>query len=201
GFGLSAGADVPSNPEQHVVDGIESPENYELGDSVSDVWSAASALLAAVPTARERLYLDGTSFGGGVAALAVAWDQRFARAFLEVPTFGAQELRMQLPTNGSGAAIQRWARRPGRRQQVTYTLSYFDAACAARFARVPTMVAAAESDAVVTPPGQFAIYNALRRSLAPDDARLYVLRAGHAPMTSQEAVALAAARRRWFGMD
>ncbi len=201
GFGLSAGPDIPSNPDQHVVDGIESPDTYELGDSVADVWSAASALIAAVPTARERLYLDGTSFGGGVAALALAWDERFARAFLEVPTFGAQELRMQLPTNGSGAAVQLYARGPDRRRLVRRTLAYFDAACAARFARVPTMVAAAESDPVVTPPGQFVIYNALRKSAGADDARLFVMRAGHAELSAQETEALAAARRRWFAME
>ena len=201
GFGLSAGPDVPSDPQEHVIDGIASRDTYEIGDSVADVWSGASALLAAVPSARERLYLDGTSFGGGVAALAVAWDERFARAFLEVPTFGAQELRLRLPTTGSGAAVQRLARRPGSRALVERTLAYFDAACAARFTKVPTMVAAAESDAVVTPPGQFSIYNALRRSLRADDVRLYVMRAGHAPLTAQEGEALTTARRRWFGMD
>lgn len=200
GFGLSATPDVPSNPAEHVVQGIDSPETYELADSVADVWSSASALIEAVPTARRRLYLDGTSFGGGVSAMALAWDRRFARAFLEVPTFGSQQLRMALPTNGSGASVQQYASTPARRAQVERTLSYFDAATAATYAQVPTMVAAARQDPMVTPPGQFAIYNGLRRAM-DDDARLYVMRAGHSATTDAENQALTAARREWFSMS
>ncbi len=200
GFGLSATPDVPSNPDAHVLQGIESPETYELAESVADVWSSASALLEAVPGARRRLYLDGTSFGGGVSAMALAWDRRFTRAFLEVPTFGDQQLRMALPTHGSGAAVQRYAATPARRAQAARTLSYFDAATAATFARVPTMVAAARQDPMVTPPGQFAIYNGLRRSLDAAEARLYVMRAGHSAVTEAETEALTAARRQWFAM-
>lgn len=195
GFGLSQVPGVSSDATQHVVDGIDSPETYELGHSVQDIWSATSALIDAVPTARERIYLDGTSFGGGIGTMALAFDRRFARAYLEVPTFGAQPLRLETPSHGSAEAVRHYANGP-RRNRVLRTLRYFDAATAARFVRVPTMVSAATRDAFVLPAGQFAIYNGLA-----GPRRLFVMSAGHAPISDREEDVQRAARRRWFAMN
>ena len=90
---------------------------------------------------------------------------------IDVPTFGHQPLRLSLPTIGSGAAVQGFAR--GNRH-VAETLAYFDAAVAARHVHVRTHVSAALFDPAVAPPGQFAVYNAL-----PSPKDLFVRTAGH----------------------
>jgi cephalosporin-C deacetylase len=177
------------------VFGIESRQSYEIGHSVADVWCAANALLAKAPLARGRLFLEGGSFGGGIGMLALAWDHRFAKAYFEVPTFGFQVIRTRLPTLGSANAVQKYIATAKHPANVLRTLSYFDAGSAARFTQVPTMIAAARSDAFVAPPGQFAIYNALA---APKE--LVVMSAGHAEIPPSEARRLDARRRAWLAM-
>ncbi len=172
GISRSACADISSNPNDHVLHGIERRETYVHGGCAADtVWCAASALLALFPMAARRLDYLGISFGGGIGALALPWDARFHRAHLNVPSFGHHPLRLALPCVGSGEAVRHDQRRTG---QVLATLRYFDAAVAARYLRIPVHVAAARFDPAVPPPGQFAIYNALagRREL-------FVLQAGH----------------------
>ena len=121
--------------------------------------------------AARRLDYLGISFGGGVGALALPWDERFHRAHLNVPSFGHHPLRLNCPCVGSGEAVRAYQRRTGRALE---TLRYFDAAVAARHLRIPLHVAAARFDPAVPPPGQFAIYNALA-----GHRELFVLRAGH----------------------
>jgi cephalosporin-C deacetylase len=115
--------------------------------------------------------MPGISLGGGLGAIALAWDTRLGRGHLNVPTFGHQPLRLELPCVGSGEAVRVFARTHGRLPEA---LRYLDAALAARHIRQPVHVAAARFDPVVPPPGQFAVYNAL-----PGDRRLFVLEAGH----------------------
>ncbi len=121
--------------------------------------------------AAQRLDYLGISFGGGIGALALPWDERFHRAHLNVPSFGHHPLRLTLPCVGSGEAVRRYQQHTGR---VLETLRYFDAAVAARYLKIPVHVAAARFDPAVPPPGQFAIYNALA-----GQRELFVLEAGH----------------------
>ena len=172
GISRSTHADIPGDPNAHVLHGIEQRETYVLGGCAADtVWCAASALLELFPMAARRLDYLGISFGGGVGALALPWDERFHRAHLNVPTFGHQPLRLALPCVGSGEAVRLYQQRTGRALD---TLRYFDAAVAARHLRIPTHVAAARFDPVVPPPGQFAVYHALA-----GPRELFVLQAGH----------------------
>ena len=172
GISRSACTAISSNPLCHVLHGIGQRETYILGGCAADtVWCAASALLELFPMAAQRLDYLGISFGGGVGALALPWDERFHRAHLNVPTFGHQALRLALPCIGSGEAVRQRHIQTGR---VLDTLRYFDAATAAQRLRIPVHVAAARFDPVVPPPGQFAIYNALT---GPKE--LFVLQAGH----------------------
>ena len=158
GFDRSARPELPGEALHHVVHGIESREGYLLRGCAADLWAAASALLALFPEVAGRLHYGGTSFGGGLGALALAWDGRFAKAFLEVPTFGNHPLRVTLPCVGSGAAVRsRWRRRP----EVLEVLAFYDAATAARRIAVPVLAAPALFDPVVPPPGQWAVANAL----------------------------------------
>ncbi|WNI22681.1 acetylxylan esterase [Streptomyces sp. ITFR-16] len=191
--GLVAG--IPDEADRHVLHGIASRETYVIGDCAADLWCAASALQELFPglAGAGRLGYLGESFGGGLGALALPWDERFGAAQLTVPTFGNHPLRLTLPCAGSGESVRRYHR--GHPEAVD-VLRYFDAATAAGFLERPTLVAAALFDPSVPPPGQFAVYNALA-----GERELLVLEAGHFEHAGlgQDVAALGAARRRFFG--
>ncbi|MCM2411984.1 acetylxylan esterase [Streptomyces sp. RKAG290] len=203
--GLRAG--IPDAADGHVLHGIESRDTYVIGDCVADLWCAASALHELVPelapgsgvdhgaasnAGTGRLGYLGESFGGGLGALALPWDDRFGAAQLTVPTFGNHPLRLTLPCVGSGESVRRYHR---EHPEVTEVLRYFDAATAAGRLELPTLVAAALFDPSVPPPGQFAVHHALA-----GERELLVLSAGHFEHAglAGEVAALAAARGRFF---
>ncbi|MEU9762801.1 acetylxylan esterase [Streptomyces sp. NPDC047985] len=194
--GLQEG--VPDTSARHVLHGIASRDTYVIGDCVADLWCAASALNELVPetdpgAGGPRLGYLGESFGGGLGALALPWDDRFGAGQLTVPTFGNHPLRLTLPCAGSGEAVRGYHR---THPEVIEVLRYFDAATAAARLELPVLVAAALFDPSVPPPGQFAVYNAL-----PGERELQVLDAGHFdhPGRAAETEELYAARRRFFG--
>ena len=172
-YGLSRSrcAAVSDNPALHVIYNIDDPERYVLRNCVEDIWFGASALLQAFPHIAGHLAYSGVSFGGGVGAMAMAWDNRFQRAALNVPSFGHQPLRLTLPTTGSANAVQAYYR---SHRNLMATLQYYDAAQAAKYLVQPLHLALALFDPVVAPPGQFAIHNS-----APNAKELFVLTAGH----------------------
>lgn len=171
GLGRSSRPPISSDPAFHVLHDIDRRDRYILGGCVEDVWTGVSALLALRPEVAGRIGYLGTSFGGGIGAMALAWERRVFRAHLDIPSFGHQALRLLLPTCGSGHSVQGFAR---RNRDVSQTLAFYDGAVAARRIGQPVHVAAALFDPVVVPPGQFAIYNAL-----PGPKELFVRRAGH----------------------
>ncbi|MEV0647306.1 acetylxylan esterase [Phytomonospora sp. NPDC050363] len=186
---------VPGIPEvaaEHVLHGIESRETYVHGGCAADVWCAATALTTLIPETAGSLGYLGSSFGGGIGALALPWDRRFAAAHLDVPSFGNHPLRVTLPCVGSGDAV---TARHRRHPEVLDVLAYFDAATAASRITMPVQVGAALFDPAVPPPGQFAVYNALG-----GDKRLHVLPAGHFPHKGEAEAgeALFAAQREFF---
>jgi cephalosporin-C deacetylase len=173
GIGCSPVAGVSSDPNLHVLHHIEDRQRYIIGGCVDDLWLAVSALLALFPEVAGQVAYSGVSFGGGIGALAAPWDARMGRLHLQVPTFGHQALRLTLPSVGSGESVRSFQRQHDF--QVMDTLAYFDAASAARYLRIPVLVAAALFDPVVPPPGQFAVFNAIAEPLK----RLFVLQSGH----------------------
>lgn len=171
GFNRSAHAGLPNVANRHVLHGIEAKETYIHRGCVADLWCAASALIELHPRAAKRLHYFGGSFGGGIGALALPWDDRFHKAFLDVPSFGQHPLRLTFPCTGSGEAVRLYAQ---EHPEVAEVLRYFDAATAARLIKIPVLVAAALFDPAVPPPGQFAVFNAL-----PGRKELYVRQAAH----------------------
>ena len=157
----------------HVLEGIESRESYVLGGCAADVWCAGSALTELV--GELPLVFVGGGFGGGQGALALPWDSRFVAGALRVPSFGQYDLRLHLPCTGSGERVREHVSLHPRAREV---LRYFDAATAAGFLTVPTLMACALWDPAVPPPGQFAVHNAARGATG-ERARLQVLAAGH----------------------
>jgi cephalosporin-C deacetylase len=171
GLGRSARPPISSDPNWHVLHDIHRRDRYILGGCVEDLWTGVSALLQITPHLAGHLGYMGISFGGGIGALGLPWEGRITRGHLNVPTFGNQALRLNLPTTGSAAAVQTFAR---AHPEVLQSLAFYDAAAAARFICQPMHVAAALFDPAVAPPGQFSIYNAIS---APKE--LFVLTAGH----------------------
>lgn len=189
GFNRSARRGLPHNSARHVTHGIETRETTILRACVADLWASASVLLELFPHVEGNLDYSGGSFGGGLGALMLPWDNRYRRAHLDVPTFGNHPLRVQLPCNGSGRAVSSYHR---RHPEVLTVLSTFDAATAARLIQTPTLVSPALSDASVPPPGQFAVYNALEC-----DKKLWVRQTGH-PDNQDDNETLFSIVSQWF---
>jgi cephalosporin-C deacetylase len=159
GFSLSAQRNLPDHAEAHVLHGIHSREAYILRGCVAELWHAATVLLQRYPAARHSLVFYGVSFGGGLGALMLPWDDRFQRAFLGVPTFGHHPLRLQFQRGGSGLSVREyWLAHP----DVEAVLPYYDAATAATHIRIPVLTEVALFDPCVCPPGQWAVANAIR---------------------------------------
>lgn len=148
----------PALPSDHVRAGLSHQNTYSHRFAAADVWRAATVLLEAVPAAATALDFSGSSFGGGIGALALPWDPRFRRAALDVPSFGHHEIRLSRRSTGSGEAVRQHL---GHHPEARRVLDYFDAAISARRLRIPTQVVAAVLDPMVDPRGQFAVYHAL----------------------------------------
>lgn len=160
GRGLPARSMVPGVDGRYtgegvrpVLWGIESPRAYSVVGSVADLWIATGIANALLPRARRRVY-SGGSFGGGIGAMALAFDDLFDAAWLGVPSFGDQPLRVSLPCLGSGRDATEHVR---AHPEAMRTLAYADAAIAARRVKTPCHCEAALVDPVVPAPGQFAV--------------------------------------------
>jgi cephalosporin-C deacetylase len=193
GLSRSARAPISTDPAWHVLHDIDQAQKYILGGCVEDVWVAVSVLAGFYPGLAGIGYA-GTSFGGGIGGLAVAFDPRIDRGHLVVPTFANIPLWLTLPTVGSGAAVQTYQK---AHPEVIETLRFFDSAVAAARIETPMLVAAARFDPAVAPPCQFSLANALTRSKHHET---FVLDAGHFDYPEMDAqhVRLAAAVRRFF---
>ncbi|MFC0529629.1 acetylxylan esterase [Phytohabitans kaempferiae] len=176
GLPRSLSAAIPAVTAEHVLHGISSRDTYVHRFCVADIWRAASVLLERFPGI-EQLDYSGGSFGGGIGALALPWDDRFRRAHLSLPSFGHHPLRLRVPCTGSGEAVRH---RVAREPELRTVLGYFDAATAATRIRIPTFVSVARRDSAVPPVGQFAVYHALG-----GPKRLYLLSAGHTTYPGQ----------------
>ena len=171
GLSRSRCVTVSDQPQYHVIHNLDNPNTYILGGCVEDLWLAVSLLLKRYPATTGRIGYMGISFGAGIGALAMACDTRIQRGHLNVPTFGHQPLRLQLPSIGSAEAVQAYI---GEHEQARATLAYYDAATAASYVQQAGFIAAALFDPLVAPPGQFAIYNSWA-----GPKQLFVLQAGH----------------------
>lgn len=173
GLSRSARPPVSQDPAWHVLDHIDRRDDYIIGGCVDDLWLAVSVLTSLYPWIGNRTGYCGTSFGGGIGALAIPFDPRIDRGYLNVPTFGNRPLSLKLPTTGSAHALQLYSR---THPEVLETLRLFDAATAATRIRIPMLVAPALFDPAVPPPCQFAVANALP---AEEFNEIFILDAGH----------------------
>ncbi len=172
GLSLSAKAPISTEPCWHVLHDIDILDRYILGGCVEDLWLSVSAMLQLFPPLSGHLGYLGISFSGGLGALALAYEQRIARAHVNVPAFGHHPLRLRLPSLGSADSQQKYYCQ--HKKHTLQVLRYFDAATAAKRISIPMHFACATYDPCVAPPGQFAIYNT-----TPQNKQLFVLEAGH----------------------
>ncbi len=195
GLSRSRRPPISSDPAWHVLHDIDKPDRYILGGCVEDLWVAVSVLTGLYPGLEGRIFYSGTSFGGGIGALALAFDQRIARGHLMVPTFANMPLWLTLPTVGSGHSVQTYRK---THADVLKTLSLFDAATSAARIKIPMLVAVARFDPAVAPPCQFSVANALPPS---NHHEIFVLDAGHFdyPGKQQQHALLTEKVGRFFG--
>ncbi len=180
GLSRSRRPPISDDPAWHVLDNIESPERYILGGCVEDLWVAVSVLVSLHPEVDGRIGYAGLSFGGGIGALAIPFDDRIDRGHLEVPTFGNMPVWLSLPTTGSGQSVQRYRE---THPAVLDTLALFDAGTAAMRIQKPMLMAVARFDPAVAPPCQFSVANALPTSTPHETV---ILDAGHVDYPGQE---------------
>jgi cephalosporin-C deacetylase len=173
GLSRSRRPPISSDPGWHVLHDIHRPERYILGGCVEDLWVAVSVLTRLHPEIEGRVGYSGISFGGGIGAIAIAFDTRIDRGHLAVPTFGNMPIWLTLPTVGSGRSVQNHQKTHG---DLSRTLSLFDAATAATRIDRPMLVAVARFDPAVAPPCQFSVANALPASKHHETV---ILDAGH----------------------
>ncbi len=192
GFHRSSHDHIPGNSGRHVLHGITRRETYSHRGSAADLWCAASALLRLFPSVAPRLDYSGGSFGGGIGALAIPWDSRFRRAWLDVPSFGNHPLRLQIPCTGSGESVRLYHL---EHPEIFEVLRYFDSANAASHFTIPVFVSAALRDPTVPPAGQFSVYNAIK-----SPRELFVRTAGH-PSTDEDNSRLFSLLDAWFSQD
>ncbi len=194
GLSRSSRPPISSDPTWHVLHDIDKRDSYILGGCVEDLWLAVSALTSLYPELDGRIGYSGTSFGGGIGALALAFDRRIDRGHLVVPTFGNMPVWLSLPTVGSGHSVQNYRK---RHPEVLKTLSLFDAAIAATRIEIPMLVAAARFDPAVAPPCQFSVANALP---AAKHHETFILDAGHFdyPGSQEQHALLSDKVRRFF---
>lgn len=171
GISRSQVENIPEDPSNHVLHNIDDKDNYVIRGCVDDTWLAVSAAELLFPSVKEHIGYMGISFSGGIGALAAPWDKRIKKMHIQVPTFGNQPLRLDLPSLGSANAVQAFYQ---KHPFVVETLAFYDAAVAAEYLTVPIHIAAALADPYVAPPGQFSIYNNIK-----SDKQLYVLDKGH----------------------
>ncbi len=194
GLSRSRRPPISDDPQWHVLHDIDKPGRYILGGCVADLWVAVSALIALYPWLDGRIGYSGTSFGGGIGALALPFDRRIDRGHLVVPTFGNMPLWLSLPTTGSGRSVQTYV---AKHAEARMTLGYFDSSIAATRISKPMLVAVARFDPVVAPPCQFSVANARPPS---NDHETFVLDAGHFdyPGVAEQQALLSAKVRRLF---
>ncbi|MCW6506595.1 acetylxylan esterase [Lichenifustis flavocetrariae] len=173
GLSRSRRPPISDDPAWHVLHDIDKPERYILGGCVEDLWLAVSVLIKLYPVLEGRIGYSGISFGGGIGALAMAFEPRIDRGHLVVPTFSNMPVWLTLPTIGSGHSVQNYQK---THRDVLETLALFDAATAATRINIPLLVAVARFDPAVAPPCQFSVANARPTS---NHHQVVILDAGH----------------------
>lgn len=175
GLGLSQCKEIPWQLGAHAGYGFEAPENYVITGGVRDLWIALTIMIDMFPDTADNILCSGASLGGAMGAMCIPWDDRIHYGELTVPTLGGRiVLNYPCAPDSPGENRRRKALADESGMRI---IDFCNAAAAARFISVPTLIIPALSDPVVPPPGQFAIANSI-----PEKYRIMKIRdVGHGP--------------------
>ena len=163
GFGESYGAVPQRSPWGYMLTGIENPRAHVLRGAVADYMRAYQVGAKLFEGRTRRTVFHGYSFSAALALMTEATRPTADVLVLGVPTFGWHAGRHQLVESGSAVETRQYIdARPGEREQVMNTLSYFDSMNFAPFIRCPTIAGYGRRDSVVPPETVLAILGQLK---------------------------------------
>ena len=141
----------------HVIKDIEDPRKYIIRACVCAYWQGARLLQNLYPGL--PMFYDGTSFGGGLGAMLLAWGDIFKGGFVGQPTFANHPFRLAFETRGSASAVRALYHRadPEMRAKILRTLSYYETVFHARRIKVPVVFWNSVFDPAVPSAGQFSV--------------------------------------------
>ena len=159
GFHLSANSKkvISNSAAAHVIKHIEDPKAYILRACVAAYWQGARILQDLYP--RLPMIYEGTSFGGGLGVMLLAWGNLFKGGFVGQPTFANHPFRLKNETRGSAASVRAlWLRSNAEmRAKIEHTLGYYETVFHARRIKVPVVFWNSVFDPAVPAAGQFTV--------------------------------------------
>jgi cephalosporin-C deacetylase len=157
-------------------DGAESPETWIFRRMFQDT-VLATRILQALPEADEdRLSVMGMSQGGGISTWNAAWNPRIRAAVADMPflatiTNTLTNTVYRYPLKELADAMETL---PLGRERILNTVSYFDTALHAAYAKVPLQISFGLKDPACRPATVQAVFDA-----APEPKRLVTYDWGH----------------------
>ena len=180
GLGLSQCKEIPWQLRYHAGYGFDDPEKYVIVSGVRNLWTAISIMIDMFPDVQDNIVCSGGSLGGGMGAMCIPWDKRIRAGELNVPTLGGR-IMLDYPGQETDPSYTRFTLAKASEQGMR-VLDFCNAAAAAQFIKVPTLVTPALCDHNVPPPGQFAVANAI-----PEEYRILRIReVGHQAPTEAD---------------
>ncbi len=146
--------------------GIENPTGYAYQGIYADAWRAMDIALALPNIDRERIYVRGTSQGGGLTLLIAATRPEVKAAAPNVPFLCAIRDALTLTNSYPYGEVNDYLRLyPDRRDAVMHTLDTIDILNFAPRITVPILLSIGLKDDVCPPETGFALVNALTTSV------------------------------------
>lgn len=175
-------SDTTGYPGGHVPGymtlGINDPANYYYRGAYVDAVRAVDFLAAQPEVDRQRLFITGSSQGGGLTIATTAlidlmkahrettfpfFDVEIRAAVAEIPFLCHFERACTLVDTPPYSEIAHYCRCTGADFKAVFrTLSYFDVMNLASYSKTPTLVTAGLMDMICPPSTIFATYNALQ---------------------------------------
>ncbi len=152
--------DVPGQPENYWIRGLDSPDGYFYQGAYADCVRAVDFLVSRSEVDPGRIAITGGSQGGGLSLAAAALDQRIRACAPDIPFLCDWEKYFR---TSHWPEMDGWiAAQPERTWATTLrTLSYFDTLNLAERIRCPVFCGLGVQDDVCPPATVFAVFNRL----------------------------------------
>ncbi|WP_084099709.1 acetylxylan esterase [Demequina sp. NBRC 110051] len=155
--------------------GIESPYDHYYRRLITDVARGVDTARAIEGIDPSRVFVAGTSQGGGVALAVAGLVEGLAGVMADVPFLCHIERAIAITDERPYAEVVRYLSvHRGARERVLDTLSYIDAANHTRRATAPLLSSVALRDAICPPSTVYAAFNAYGERAGGADKRIEV---------------------------